>query len=369
MAGVRFDTGYARESSHLVRADFPDARDTDPVGPADLADDPAGRLIELSLGYLYAASLHAVARFGVADLLADGPRTADELAAAAHVHGPHLRRMLRLLATKGVFREDEAGRFHLTATAQPLRSDVKRSLRDYVAVRGEEVFWRSAARLHAAARTGTTAFEDVYGVPFYDYLAVDPALGTAFHTSMAAFSEALSDDVAEACDFSGAASVVDVGGGRGGLLRAILRRHPNMTGVLIDRGSVVPGHVLDVPELAGRWSVEAGDFFASVPAGADVYVLKHVLASWPDEECVRILRTVRRAMPQHGRLLVVNALIPPGNDPHPGKVIDMVMLTVLNGRGRTRGEYETLLEAAGFSVTQVVEASPHASVVEAVRAG
>jgi hypothetical protein len=336
-----------------------------PAGTVDAFREPTEQLLELSLGYLYSAALHTAARYDIADLLADGPRTPAELARAAGVDGPQLYRVLRFLATKGVFREDETGRFHLTPLAEPLRSDAERSLRDYVLVRGEEVFWHSAARLHEAVRTGRTAFEGLYGVPFYDYVAADPDLAAAFNASMAAFSGTLTNDVAAACDLDGAKSAVDVGGGRGGLLRALLRRHPQLTGTLFDLESVVSAHVLDTPELTGRWRAEAGDFFTSVPPGADVYLLKHVLASWPDEECVRILRSCRRAMPGHGRLLVINALVPPGNEPHPGKTIDMVMMTVLNGKSRTRAQYEALLAQAGFAVTGVVEASPHASVVEA----
>ena len=329
-------------------------------------EDPSVQLVELSLGYLYSAALHTAARFGIADLLADGPRTARELATAAGVDGAYLYRLLRFLATRGVFHEDGTGRFRLTPLAEPLRTGVERSLRDYVLARGEDIFWNSAARLDEAVRTGSTAFEGLYGMPFYDYVAADPRRGAAFNASMAAFSESLSNDVADALDLTGAVSAVDVGGGRGGLLRAVLRRNPRLTGTLFDLEPVVAGHVLDVPELAGRWRVEAGDFFASVPCGADAYLLKHVLASWPDEECVRILAACRGAMPAHGRLFVVNALIPEGNGPHPGKTIDMIMMTVLNGRGRTRREYEALLTRAGFSVVRVREVSPHASVLEAV---
>ncbi|MFG2356444.1 methyltransferase [Streptomyces sp. NPDC048521] len=339
-----------------------------PPGPAAAEQAVTGELLELALGYVYSAALHTAARFAIADHLADGPRTADELAEAAQVDGPYLYRLLRFLATKGVFREDEEGRFHLTPLAEPLRTHAERSLRDYIMVRGEAVFWESAGHLHEAVRTGTTAFEHLYGVPFYDHVAADADLGKAFNSSMAAFSETLSNDVAEAFDFSDAKSVVDVGGGRGGLLRAVLRRNAHMTGTLFDLPSVVAGHVLDLPELVGRWSAQGGDFFTSVPAGADVYLLKHVLASWPDEECVRILRTCRRAMPAHGRLLAVNAMIPAGNEPHPGKTIDMLMMTVLNGKGRTRAEYEALLTAGGFTVVRVLEPSPHASVMEAVPA-
>ncbi|MFD9908402.1 methyltransferase [Streptomyces sp. NPDC059063] len=326
-------------------------------------------LLELSLGYLYSAALHAAARFRIADHLADGPRTAAQLAGAAGLNGPYLHRLLRFLATKGVFREDDEQRFHLTALAEPLRTDSAHSLRDYVLVRGEPVFWQSAAQLHEAVRTGTTAFEHVYGVPFYDHIAADADLSRAFNSSMAAFSEALSNGVVDAFDFSAYKSAVDVGGGHGGLLRAVLRRNPHMTGTLLDLEPVVAGHVLDVPELTGRWRAEAGDFFDSVPAGADLYLLKHVLASWPDEDCVRILGTCRAAMPAHGRLLVVNALIPPGNAPHAGKTGDVLMMTVLNGRGRTRAEYEQLLAEAGFTVRRVLDTSSHASVLEAAATG
>ncbi|WP_327392602.1 acetylserotonin O-methyltransferase [Streptomyces sp. NBC_01186] len=341
------------------------ARPDDPATQA-VSEDPAGRLLELSFGYLYSAALQTAARLGIADHLANGPRTAEELAQTARAHGPHLRRLLRFLATKGVFRQDATGRFHLTPLAQPLRTDVEGSLRDYVMTRGEDIFWLSAARLPDAVRTGGTAFEQLYGLPFYDHLAADPELGAAFHSGMAAFSRALSNEVADAYDFSAARSVVDVGGGRGGLLRAVLLRNPHVTGTLFDLESVVAGHVLDTPELAGRWRVEAGDFFTSVPAGADVYLLKHVLASWPDEECVRILRTCGRAAAAGGRVLVVNGLIPEGNEPHPGKTHDMLMMTVLNGKGRMRGEYEELLARAGLTVCRVRTVSAHASIIEAM---
>ncbi|MFD9393196.1 methyltransferase [Streptomyces sp. NPDC060000] len=366
MAGVRHEAAEVSKTSSTAHGTHPGPQPpTPPAGSGHVTDE----LLELSLGYLYSAALHSAARFNIADHLAAGPRTADELAGAARLNGPHLYRLLRFLATKGVFREDDEGRFHLTALAQPLRTDSEQSLRDYVMVRGEPAFWQSAAQLHEAVRTGTTAFENVFGVPFYDHVAADAELSRAFNSSMAAFSEALSNGVVEAFDFSAFHSAVDVGGGRGGLLRAVLRQNAHMTGTLFDLESVVAGHVLDVPELAGRWSAEAGDFFVRVPPGADLYLLKHVLASWPDEACVRILRTCRAAMPAHGRLLVINALIPAGNEPHAGKTGDVLMMTVLNGRGRTRAEYETLLTAAGFAVTRVLDASSHASVVEAVVAG
>ncbi len=328
-------------------------------------EDHSGQLMELALGYVYSAALQAAARFRIADLLVDGPRTPAELAGSAEADPGALGRVLRYLATRGVFREDGDGRFHLTPLAQGLRSDVEGSLRDFVELRGEDVFWRPAGRLHEAVRSGRTVFEDLFGVPFYDFLAADPRLSAAFNSSMGAFSNALSDDVARACDLAGASVVVDVGGGRGGLLATILSLNPQLKGVLFEQASVLADHVLDVPELGGRWHTVAGDFFDSVPSGGDVYLLKHVLASWPDEDSLRILRSCRRAMTDGARLVVVNALIPPGNDPHPGKTIDVLMMTVLGGKGRTRQEYEALLGAAGFTVDSVVALSPHAAVIAA----
>jgi hypothetical protein len=340
------------------------------AGPSGTAAGrETGQLLELAMGYLYSAALSSAARFGVADHLADGPRTAEELAEATGVNAGHLYRLLRYLATKGVFREDETGRFHLTPLAQPLRTGVPGSLRDTVMVYSEAPFWEPTGRLHEAVRTGATVFEEQYGTPFYGYVATNPEFGSAFNSSMAAASQAMTNGITKALDFSQAKTVVDVGGGRGGLLRSILLHNPHMTGILFDQENVVAEHVLDTPDLAGRWKVEAGDFFASVPTGADVYFLKHVLASWSDEDCVRILRTCRDAMPAHGRLLVANPMIPAGNEPHFGKTIDILMMTVLNGMNRTRAQYEKLLEQAGFKIVQFLEPSPQAAVLEAAVAG
>ncbi|CAL9338351.1 methyltransferase [Streptomyces sp. enrichment culture] len=337
------------------------------------SSSPAGRetgqLLELAMGYLYSAALSSAARLGIADHLADGPRTVEELAAATRTDAGHLYRLLRYVATKGVFHEDETGRFHLTPLAQPLRSGVPGSLRDTVMVYTEAPFWEPTGRLHEAVSSGATVFEKQYGTPFYHYVATDPEFGAAFNSSMAAASQAMSNGITRAFDFSQAKTVVDVGGGRGGLLRSVLQHNPHMTGILFDRENVVAEHVLDTPDLAGRWKAEGGDFFVSVPSGADVYLLKHVLASWSDEECVRILRTCRDAMPAHGRLLVANPMIPAGNEPHFGKTIDILMMTVLNGMNRTRAQYEELLKEAGFKIVRFLEPSPQAAVLEGALAG
>ncbi|WP_326799576.1 acetylserotonin O-methyltransferase [Streptomyces sp. NBC_01808] len=334
----------------------------------DESTDLTERLLDLSQGYLRTASLHAAAELRLADLLAGGPRGAEDLAAEAGLDAPYLARLLRYLAAYGVFRQEDDGRFALTPLAQLLRSDVPGSMRSYVEMHGHDIFVRSATGLSEAVRTGGNPFEAEFGMPFYQYLFGNRELGMQFDASMASFSEALSDQVAGAYDFGSARSVVDVGGGRGGQLLAILRRNPHLEGTLMDREPVVAGHVLDVPELAGRWRAVGGDFFAAVPEGGDVYILKHVLASWPDDQCVRILEVCRDAMPDGGRMLMVNALVPEGNEPHPAKDVDMVMLTVLNGRGRTQAEYEDLMRKAGLVPGQVLHVSQHAAIIEATKA-
>ncbi len=324
-------------------------------------------LVEHALGYLYSSALNTAARLGVADHLHDGPRTAAELAAATGAHGPTLHRVLRFLATRGVFSEDDESRFHLTPLADPLRADSPKSLRDFILSLGDQIYLEPAARMHDTVLSGQAVFDDIFGAPFYSHLAADPVAGPAYDAGMAAFSKLVSNDVTAGYDFPDNATVVDLGGGRGGLLRSILLQHPKLTGVLFDLPNVVEHHVLDEPDLAGRWRVESGDFFEAVPEG-DVHLLKHVFASWPDSDCVRLLSACRKAMPADGRVLVINGVIPPGNDPHPGKTIDVLILNLLNGRERTLPEYESLLVDAGFTVSRVIPVSPNATIIEGIPA-
>ncbi|MFS8097955.1 acetylserotonin O-methyltransferase [Lentzea alba] len=326
-----------------------------------------GLLVEHALGYLYSSALNTAARLGIADHLHDGPRSAAELAATTGTHGPHLHRLLRFLATRGVFREDDEFRFHLTPLAEPLRADSPKSLRDFILSLGDSIYLDPARRLHDTVHSGQPVFEEIFGAPFYSYLAGDPVAGPAYDSGMAAFSKLVSNDVTAAYDFPENATVVDIGGGRGGLLRSILLQHPKLTGVLFDLPTTVEHHVLDEPALAGRWSVESGDFFEKIPAG-DIYLLKHVFASWPDADCARLLAACRAAISPNGRILVINGVIPPGNDPHPGKTIDILMMTLLHGKERTLPEYESLITEAGFTVSQVIPVSPNATIIEAVSA-
>ncbi|GGX39695.1 methyltransferase [Streptomyces noursei] len=328
----------------------------------------AAHLIEQSLGHLYSAALRTAALHHLADHLAGGPRTAAELARLTGTDAVFLRRCLRYLASREVFREDDNGAFHLTPTAQFLRAGVPGSLRDAVLMLTDEIFVRSSSAFDETIRTGAPGFPKVFGAPFFEYLQGAPKTRELFDSGMAAFSEPIDDLVASAYPFPERGTVVDVGGGRGGLLRHILLRHPGLSGVLLDQAAAVQDHVLDTAELSGRWRAEPGDFFTSVPDGGDVYVLKHVLHDWDDASAVRILTACRHGLAPGGKVLVVDSVPAPGNAPHPGKALDVAMMTLVTGKERGPKELDDLFSRAGLRRTRILPTPTFASIVEAVAA-
>jgi hypothetical protein len=320
-------------------------------------------LIDEALGYMYPAALGAAATLGVADHLADGPRTPLELATATGTDAGFLHRTLRLLATRGVFREDAEGRFHLTPRADPLRTDAPLSVRAAVSGVTSKLPWRPAEEFVTALREGRPVFEKVYGAPFFDFLAKDPAWGEVFMRGMASWSDAVDGLVVDRYDFPATGTVVDVGGGFGGLLLRALRRSPGLRGVLFDQEQVLAGHRLGELGADERWEVVAGSFFDTVPAG-DVYLLKYVLHDWSDQECVRILGNCRQAMAEGGRILVIESVIPPGNEPDTGKLLDMFMMLTLSGRERSEAEFVRLFDDAGLRLSRIIPTEAPVSIVE-----
>ncbi|MCC3766221.1 methyltransferase [Streptomyces sp. UNOC14_S4] len=337
--------------------------------------DMAGslRLMEEAFGFFHSAALRTAASLRLADRLADGPRTVADLAADTGTDGAALHRLLRLLASRGVFQEvqevqevqeGDADAFGLTPAAYALRTDVPGSLHSAVLLLTDDMFTCSSADLTETVRTGESAFPRVFGTPFFQHLEADSAAREVFDAGMAAFSGRLDDVVAAAYPFPDRGTVVDVGGGRGGLLRSVLLRHPGLSGVLFDRAAAVREPLLATRELTGRWRAEPGDFFAAVPEG-DIHLLKHVLPDWSDEDCVRILRSCRRALAPGGRVLVVDAVPPPGNAPHPGKDLDLMMLTALGGSSRGPAELDALFARSGLRRVRTLPTSGFASIVEA----
>ncbi len=321
-------------------------------------------------GYLTTQLLYVAPRLGVADVLADGPRTGADVAAAVGADSDRLTRMLRGLVIDGVLAEDSHGRFELTAVGACLRDAVPGSLRGQVIARGD-VYWEAAAGMLRSATDGGTAFEHVHGEPFFEHLATDPERAAAFQASMAARAQREADDVVAAYDFAGLRSLVDVGGGSGVLLQAILEADGGVRGVLLDRAEAVQRATqrFSAAGLGDRAECRVGDFFDAVPGGADAYLLSRVIHDWDDAGARGILDRCREAVTPESRLLVVDAILPPRAHDGPEAIrMDVHMLMLFGARERTEEEFRGLFAQAGFALRRVVPTrSPAAlSVLEAV---
>lgn len=319
-------------------------------------DQAQERIARLMDGCLSTQVLYVAAELGIADALTAGPRTAEEVATAVMADAGALRRVLRALAADGVLDELKGGRFGLTATGALLRPEAAGSQLGAVLARGR-LYYTALAGLLGAVREGGTAFARVHGTSFFDYLAAHPAETAAFQASMANRSRQEAAAVIAAYDFGRFRRLVDAGGGRGGLLAAILSTVPDLHGVLFDRPEVVDeAHAtLTAAADARRWTVVGGDFFVAVPEGGDAYLLSRVLHDWDDDDAVRILTTCRRAIPADGALLVVEAALPERAADRPAVIrMDLHMLALLGGRERTAAEYAALLARAGFRLARVI---------------
>jgi hypothetical protein len=317
------------------------------------------RLLGILSGGVLAQCCYALARLGVPDLLAAGPLPVAELAARSGANTLALRRMLRALASMGLFRRTAPDTYALTSLSELLRSDVPGTLRQTAVLHGEEVH-RSFAEIMHTVHTGQPAFSKVHGMPFYEYLAEHPDTADTFAEAMG--SERVPAVLAE-CELTG--TVVDVGGGSGGLLAEVLRGRPELRGVLLELPEAVRAARVRLTEagLADRAELVAGSFFEGVPGGGDVYVLARVLHNWTDEQAELILRRVAAAMPTGARLLVLERLLP--EETAAAGMVDLLMLGMLDGHDRTEAEYLTLLDRAGFSPVDVRHSTAE-SVLEAV---
>ena len=339
--------------------------------PAGGPPAPLLALQNLILGKWIAQAVSVAAKLGIADLLKDGPRDCDELARANQVDAAALYRVLRALASVGVFVEVDDHQFGLTPMAEFLRSDVQGSLRAVATMAGEDWTWRPWGELYRSVKTGERAFDQIFGVPPFDYLAENPGAAAIFDEAMTGWSMQNSVAVAEAYDFSGIGTLMDVGGGHGYLLATILKANPSLRGILCDTPGVTEGATarFEAEGLTDRCVVAAGDFFATIPAGADACILKSVIHDWDDEHAATILRNCRRAVGPGGRVLLAEMVIPPGSDPHVGKLLDLEMLVMVGGRERTEGEFRDLLAAAGLRMARVVPTRSPMCVIEGVVEG
>jgi hypothetical protein len=324
-------------------------------------------MLGLISGYWISQLVFVAAKLGVADALTKGPRTPEAIAAQLGAHAPFLHRVLRTLASVGVFAETSGGRFRLTPAAATLRSGVPGSLRDFALMMVDGYNWEAWGALLHGVQTGALPFDHVHGQPVFAYLAAHPDEERTFAASMASISGPENGAVARAYDFGRFATVVDVGGAHGHLLATILRRHRQLRGILYDQPQMVAGAGAGgwLAGLEDRVQVTGGDFFTSVPAGADAYIMKYVIHDWDDDRCVRILGHCREAMAPGGRVLVAENVVLPGNRPDWAKLLDINMLVVPGGKERTREEFRDLFARAGLRLRRVVPTASPISLLEA----
>ena len=310
------------------------------------------------------------AQLGVADLLAFGPRSIADLSAATGVDAQSLYRVLRALASRGLFREEGDKRFSLTPLADPLRQDAPHSIRGQALWSGSDAYRRTWGDLAYSVRTGEPAFDHVYGKPFFDYLAEQPALAKIFNDVMTSDSSDEGAAIAAAHDFSRYRRIVDVGGGHGALLAAILDRYPGPLGVLFDLPDVVETArgAIDRHIAAGRVEKVAGDFSEAVPDAGDAYVLKWIVHDWDDEAAIRILANCRTAMAPAGKVLLVEVVVPQGTAGYDATSLDTAMLVFTGSRERTEGEYLGLLHRAGLTLVKTTPTASPFSILEATPA-
>ncbi|HXZ85902.1 MAG TPA: methyltransferase [Myxococcota bacterium] len=330
---------------------------------------PQDAMIALISGYWISEMVLALTRLGVPDALGGRALAPREIAEKVGANAGYLHRVLRALATVGVCVEDARGRFKLTPVGATLRSGTRGSLRDFALMLIDDYNVRAWTSLTDALRSGRTAFELQFGVPIFEWLRTHPQQDREFSAAMASISSAANEAVARAYPFGRFANLVDVGGAHGHLLATILRRYKKLRGVLFDQPQVVAGAAasgfVSAPGVRERCQVMSGSFFESVPAGADAYLLKDVIHDWDDPKCARILGHCRDALAPGGRVLIVDRVIRPGNDPDWSKWLDVNMLVVPGGQERTEQEFRALLEKSGLRLLKVHPTESPLSLIEA----
>ena len=333
-------------------------------------DVPAAQhLMQMANGFVFTAALHPIAKLKIADLLADGPLPVTELAQKTGNNADALYRVLRLLASTGVFAESAGKVFALTPVSECLRADVPGSMRDMVLWMGNRFHFKVWSELSYSIETGQPAVEHVYGAPAFEVIFGDPEIAYDFNTAMTCFSRQVAPALLEAYDFSGIGTLMDVAGGHGAILCEVLGRYPGMKGILFDMTNVVEEATCHICSLKmdHRCEVVEGNFFDEIPAGADAYYMQHIIHDWADEPALQILENCRRALEgrKDGRLIIVDSVVPETSEPHFSKIIDLEMLLMPGGRERTESEWRELFAKAGFEISRIIPMRAAESVIEA----
>jgi O-methyltransferase domain len=337
------------------------------------ARDLRQQLMGIASGFQLSGCLYVAAKLEIADRVAAGARPVETLAADTNTQADALYRVLRALVSIGIFSEPQPRTIGLSPAAGLLRSDVPGSVRGLVLWAAHPFVMHVSSDLMHSVTTGKPAVEHLYGKPAFECFACLPEVNYDFHAGMSAISAELAPAVLEAYDFSGVGTLMDVAGGHGYFICEALKRHPRMKGILLDQPGVVEGAKCTLCDmrLDDRCQPIAGNFFEHVPAGADAYFMQHIIHDWDDEPALRILGNVRQALAgnPNGRLILVDTVLPEDSRPHPGKLLDLLMLMFPGGRERTGAEWHRLLNKAGFSITKIVPTRAADSVIEAAVTG
>ena len=329
---------------------------------------PPIAMLQLISGFWISRGIYIVAKLGIADLVKDGPKTAEDLAAATNTHAQSLFRVLRALASVRVLSQDD-DRFGTTPLLETLRADVPGSMRAFAMTElGEEHYPAWGDLLHSV-RTGGIAFDHTFGMNAWEFFKRNPENARIFNDAMSGMTAQANEAILAKYDFADIKTIVDVGGGHGGLITSILKRHAQMRGILFDSPQVIEGahSAVDAAGVGERCRLVSGNFFEAVPTGGDAHVLKWIIHDWDDEKSIAILKNCHRSLPENGKLILVEAVVPSGSEPHFSKFIDLNMLVMTGGRERTEGEFRALYDAAGFRLTRIVPTESPFSVIEGVR--
>lgn len=327
------------------------------------------KLMELASAHILARAIHVAAVFKIADHLVDGPCNLHELAYKVNADHDALYRLLRLLASNDIFSEDEHRNFSLTTLAMPLVSGHTESLQSWLANHdGDEKRWRSYGHMAYSVQTGKPAFNHVFGQGYFDFISQDADMAKSFDEGMRNLSEKEDICIAGCYDFSPHATMTDIGGGKGGLISAIMKSHPTLSGILYDLPHVqisAEAYIFE-QDLTSRINFKSGSFFDAVPFGSDVYVLKRILHDWDDELCIQILSNCRKAMKPSAKLLIIEAIVAPANDRDFAKDVDLAMLVLFGGKERTQKEWENLLDRANLKLLGIHPTPSMLSILEII---
>lgn len=340
-----------------------------PVSPTQ--PHPSDILMQIGFSFAASAGLNVVARLGIADLLAKGPQSTKELAKATQVREDLLYRVMRTLASVGIFKEVSLRQFALTPISDELRSNQPGSMRDAICFLADPWHFRMYSHMLDVMKTGKTASEVDSGEDNWIIFARDKEEGDRFNAAMTSLSARMMPPILEAYDFSYIHTLVDVAGGHGFVLTSILKKYPHMKGIVMDLPHVVDGanQSIRTQGLEGRARAESGDFFKAVPPGGDAYIMKHIIHDWDDEKSIAILKNIHAALAgvEKGKVILLEGVVPPGNDPHPSKFMDIEMMMLPGGLERTEAEFRTLFKKAGFELQQIVPTKSPLCVIVAER--